>query len=159
VREKQAKPTFRDEVQLSLDAASHIPAKLRGKIQHTLDDMEAPAFVRAVLGALLYSTDPARGFQSPASAFVLQHCLGNRESTWLSIQLIKRAIRELIETYRIPVGSSQGAARGYYFILNAVMADTATRPIVAQIRGLLRHVTSLAPHAPAVKALTGKLEA
>jgi hypothetical protein len=138
-----------------LEATQYLPSELRARIQHTLCDLEAPAFVRAVLGTLRYLASPCG---SPVSLSSIQSQLRRSQNLWLSDRLIKRAIKELIETHGIAIGAARGSAHGYYFITTDAQAQDAVAPLMAEIRSLATRCRALSPSNHYIQHLLGQME-
>jgi hypothetical protein len=139
---------------LALAEDLSVPAELRQKIQSTLSDLDAPSFVRAVLRALLDLSSV-----EAVSLFQIQDHLDRRYRTIVSPRLVKRAIKELIETYGIAIGAGRGTAtHGYYFILSDKQAQEAVVPLLGEIRSLAKRVRCLSPNTPYIQHLLGQME-
>lgn len=138
--------------------AAHLPAELRRRIQSTLDDLEVPGFVRITLRALVELSDPCLGCSDRVSLFSLQSEL-ERRGLLFSPRLIKRAIKELIETHGIAIGAARQANRGgYFFVATDAQAQKAVVPLMGEIRSLAKRIRALSPATPYIQHLLGQME-
>jgi hypothetical protein len=138
--------------------AAHLPAELRRRIQSTLDDQETPAFVRLTLRVLVDLSQPVLGSTGPVSLYALQFEL-ERRGLLFSPRLIKRAIKELIETHGIAIGAARQANRGgYFFVSTDAEAQKAVEPLMGEIRSLARRIRCLSPASPYIQHLLGQME-
>ena len=143
---------------LTRESASFLPAELCRRVQYTIDDLEAPAFVRAVLLTLLDLTDPRLGGKTTVTLFEIQHHLEKIRDLYLSDRLIKQAVKVLVETHGIAIGSARGAEHGYYFVTTDEQAQKAVKPLLGEIRSLVVRCRALSPKSRYIQHLLGQTE-
>lgn len=132
---------------------NHLPAELRKRVSDVYADLDVPAFVRAVLFALVSCTDKA----TPSITLTeIQAYLGVRHRTWLAERTVKRAIEWLIAN-EIPVGSGRDG-KGYFFITTDEEAQIATAPLLSQAKSMLQRCARLSPKSAYFRRLLGQLE-
>lgn len=132
---------------------NHLPAELRKRILDVDSDIDVPAFVRAVLLALVHCTDAA----TPSVTLTeIQAYLGVHHRTWLAERTIKRAIEWLVD-HEVPVGSGRDG-NGYFFITTDEQARIATAPLLSQAKSMLHRCARLSPKSAYFRRLLGQLE-
>jgi hypothetical protein len=135
---------------------SHLSAALRKRILEVGNDPEAPAFMRAVLAALVHCCDQPGLHVRLAD---VQSWLGVHRQLWLSERTIKKAVMLLVADYGIQVGSSRsGKPSGYYFITTLAEAESAIAPLLSEAKSLLRRVNHLSPCRSYFRRMVGQLE-
>lgn len=131
---------------------NHLPSDLRRRIMD-VDSFDVPAFVRAVLLAMVQCTDAT----TPSITLTeIQAWLGVHHRTWLSERTIKRAIEWLVE-HEVPVGSGRDG-KGYFFITTDDQARLATAPLLSQAKSMLHRCARLSPKSAYFRRLLGQLE-
>lgn len=142
--------------QLALE--HRLPYELAERVCNVLDNNEVPTFVRVTLEAILALSTP-RTLDIRASIFAIQTWLTENRGLWLSDRTVKLAVKELVETHEIALGSARGAHHGYFFVVDDVEAQAATRPLLAEIRSLAKRCRALDPrHNSYLRHLLGQME-
>lgn len=137
----------------TLASKSYLPAELRARIRTVSENLETPSFVRAVLLALVQSTNAECPF---APLGDLQSYLGTHYRLWLSERTIKRAVSWLVD-HDVPVGATRNGS-GYFFVVTTAQREIAVKPILAQAKAMLARASRLSPNRSYFRRLAGQLE-
>jgi hypothetical protein len=140
-----------------LAQANQIPYQLAERVCNVLDNNEVATFVRIVLSGILDLTESRPA--AHVSIFEIQAHLSATFDTWLSERSVKAAVKDLVETHSIAIGSARGKDHGYFLIVTDGAAQAATRPLLAEIRSLARRCRALDPRTNRyLRGLLGQME-
>jgi hypothetical protein len=113
---------------------------------------------RAILDVL---TDPCRlrvGKQSAISIARLQELWMQLWGEHWCDRDIKKAVKELVEEHRIPVGSSRVEPYGYYLAVSDEDIEAAERPLRREIQSLAARLKTFNPKSDYVRHILGQQE-
>jgi hypothetical protein len=125
-----------------------IPAEVTARINKAIADPNMSGCARAVL--IVLAGRPAVGRARAISIADLQRVFRYRMAGGESAagveytdRQIKGAVKQLIEDYGVPVGSSRQEPHGYYICQDSADRINAVRPIRAEIVSLLKRWKTL----------------
>lgn len=139
-----------------------IPPEVSERIDRALADPELTGCARAVLVVL--ASRPCAGRDMAISIADLQRVFRHRVSVnqtaagrEYSDREIKGSVKELVERYRVPVGSVRHGNAGYFLCLTPADREAAVRPIRAEVFSLLNRWRVLGDSSSIAAELAGQV--
>lgn len=132
-----------------------IPEEIRSRIERALADPVTTPCAKAVLRTMLSRF--AVGRIRAVGIEALQERWQGMGNKIFSAREVKAAVKHLIESHGIPIGSARCTPVGYFICVTAEDIDEAERPLVNEVKSLARRLRCINAKSEISRILCGQL--